>query len=190
MAVDTIAVDDVQPGVPARTHSTGGTDRCSTGSGNVLLFSCSNDLELTLVSEFDLSAERAAGVRRAETLARKINLLLDVIMSDSGKPYDYPAIRDGALKAGYYLSRTRWSLLKSGREQVVPDEALRAIATVFDVNPEYLLQDGGKLPERVEAELELLRSMRRAEVRNFAARALGPVDPEALRAIAKILDEE
>ncbi|MSR98460.1 hypothetical protein FYJ28_06430 [Arthrobacter sp. BL-252-APC-1A] len=64
------------------------------------------------------------------------------------------------------------------------------MAAVFDVDPEYLIQDGGKLPERVEAELELIRSMRRAEVRNFAARALGPVDPEALRAIAKILDED
>ena len=141
------------------------------------------------MSDFDLPPERAAGIRRAETLARKINLLLDVIMTESGKPFDYPAIRAGAEKAGYYLSRTRWSLLKSGHVQHVPEEALRAIASVFDVDPEYLIQEGGKLPERVEAELQLLRSMRRAEVRNFAARALGPVDPEALKAIAKILDE-
>ena len=142
------------------------------------------------MDDLGLSPERAAALRRAETLARKINLLLDVIMSDSGKPFDYAAIRDGAQKAGYYLSRTRWSLLKSGKEQVVPDEALRAIAAVFDVNPDYLLLEDGSLPERVEAELELLRSMRRAEVRSFAARALGPVDPEALKAIAKILDED
>ncbi|WP_251039356.1 hypothetical protein [Arthrobacter sp. ISL-72] len=142
------------------------------------------------MSDFDLSPQRATGIRRAETLARKINLLLDVIMSDTGKPFDYAAIRDGAQKFGYYLSRTRWQLLKSGKEQVVPDEALRAIASVFDVDPEYLIQEGGKLPERVEAELELIRSLRRAEVRNFAARALGPVDPEALKAIAKILDED
>ena len=142
------------------------------------------------MNEFDLPPERAAGIRRAETLARKINLLLDVIMTDSGRPFDYPAIRDGARKAGYYLSRTRWSLLKSGKEQVVPDDALRAIAAVFDVDPDYLLQEDGNLPKRVEAELELLRSMRRAEVRNVATRALGPVDPEALKAIAKILDED
>ncbi|MGY4541380.1 transcriptional regulator with XRE-family HTH domain [Arthrobacter sp. UYNi723] len=141
------------------------------------------------MNEFDLSPQRAAGIRRAETLARKINLLLDVIMSDTGKPFEYPEIRDAAQEAGYYLSRTRWTLLKSGKEQVVPEDALRAIAGVFDVDPEYLIQEDGKLPERVEAELELLRSLRRAEVRNFAARALGPVDPEALRAIAKILDE-
>lgn len=142
------------------------------------------------MNDFDLPKARQDGIRRAEILARKINLLLDVVPSDSGKPFDYPAIRDGAQKAGYYISRTRWSLLKAGREQVVPEEALEAIATVFDVDPQYLLQDDGKLPERVEAELELVRTLRRHEVRNFAARALGPVDPEALRAIAKILDEE
>lgn len=112
-------------------------------------------------------------------------------MAPNGKPYDYASIRDEAeSKAGYYISRTRWSLLKHAKEQVVPDEALVALAKVFDVNPEYLLQDDGRLPEQVEAELELLRSMRRAEVRNFAARALGPVDPEAMRAIAAILDGE
>lgn len=146
-------------------------------------------MELDLLSDFDLSPDQTTGMRRAETLARKINLLLDVIPSDTGKPFDYAAIRDGCQEFGYYLSRTRWQLLKAGKEQVVPDEALRAIASVFDVDPKYLLQEGGKLPERVEAELELIRSMRRAEVRNFAARALGPVDPEALRAIAQILDE-
>jgi transcriptional regulator with XRE-family HTH domain len=147
-------------------------------------------LELEFVSDFELSREQAAEMRRAETLSRKINLLLDVIMSDTGKPFDYIGIRDGAEKAGYYLSRTRWSLLKSGKIQVVPDEALEAIASVFGVEADYLIQENGKLPERVEAELELLKSLRRAEVRNFAARALGPVDPKALLAIAKILDEE
>lgn len=136
-----------------------------------------------------MSLDRSAGIRRAETLARKLSLLLDVIMSSTGKPYDYPAIRDAAKKDGYFLSRTRWSLLKAGKEQYVPDEALVAIARVFDVEPQYLLQEDGKLPEQVEAELELLRSLRLAEVRNFAARALGPVAPETLRAIAKILDE-
>jgi hypothetical protein len=142
------------------------------------------------VEDFELPTDRAAGVRRAETLARKIKLLLDTIPSESGKQFDYPAISAGAkAKYDYYISRTRWSLLKSGKEQVVPDECLRAIAGVFGVNPDYLLQDDGPVPEQVEAELALLRSMRRADVRNFAARALGPVDPEALRAITQILDE-
>lgn len=140
------------------------------------------------MDDLGLTPERAAGIRRAEALAGKINILLDVIMSDSGQPYDYSAIRDSAKEAtGYYISRTRWSLLKHGKEQVIPEEALRALAAVFDVDPEYLLQEDGKLPERVEAELELLRSLRRADVMNFAARALGPVDPELLKEIAKLI---
>ena len=142
------------------------------------------------MEDFELPTDRAAGVRRAETLARKVKLLLDTIPSESGKTFDYPAISAAAQeKFDYYISRTRWSLLKSGKEQVVPDECLRAIAGVFGVDPDYLIHDDGPVPEQVEAELALLRSLRRAEVRNFAARALGPVDPEALRAIAQILDE-
>jgi hypothetical protein len=142
------------------------------------------------VEDFEIPSDRAAGVKRAETLARKLKLLLDTIPSESGKPFDYPAMSAAAQeKFDYYISRTRWSLLKSGKEQVVPDDCLRAIAGVFGVDPDYLLYDDGPVPEQVDAELTLLRSLRRAEVRNFAARALGPVDPEGLRAIAKILDE-
>lgn len=141
------------------------------------------------MKDLDVSLDRSDGIRRAEILARKLSLLLDVIMAPNGKPFDYPAVRDAAQKEGYFLSRTRWSLLKAGKEQYVPYKALVAIAHVFDVNPEYLLQEDGNLPEQVEAELELLRSLRYAEVRNFAARALGPIAPEKLQAIAKILDE-
>jgi hypothetical protein len=46
------------------------------------------------------------------------------------------------------------------------------------------------MPQQVEVKLEQVRAKRRAEVRNFATRVLGPVDPEALSAIAKILDED
>ncbi|WP_258066523.1 helix-turn-helix transcriptional regulator [Arthrobacter sp. GMC3] len=140
------------------------------------------------MNDFVLSPERFAGVRRAETLAWKINLLLDTVMSGSGKPFDYNTIRDTAHAAGYSLSRTRWSLLKSGKEQVVRDETLRALAAVFDVDPEYLLEADGNLPEKVEVKLDDLRRTRRAEVRDFAARALGPVDPKALQRIVTILD--
>lgn len=143
------------------------------------------------MGKYEIPSRKAADLQRAELLARKINLLLDVIVSDNGKPYEYTAIRDAIKeKNGYFLSRTRWTLLKAGKVQVVPDEALRAIAVFFDVNPEYLIQDEGKMPERVEAELALIRSMRRAEVLDFAARALGPIDPDTLLEIAKILDDD
>jgi transcriptional regulator with XRE-family HTH domain len=139
----------------------------------------------------DLPTDRVATLHRAETLSRKVNLLLDVIMSPSGEPFEYTMVRDIAQeKTGYFLSRTRWSMLKQGRPQVVTEGTLRAVAAVFSVDAGYLLNENGNVPEQVQAELELLRSMRRSEVRDFAVRALGPVDPEAMRAIAKILDEQ
>ena len=131
----------------------------------------------------------ASRTQRAETLASKINILLNIVVSESGKPFDYAAIRDEARTAGYCISRTRWSLLKHGKVQVLPNELLSALATVFDVDAEYLLQEDGTLPQHVEAKLELLRRRRRAEVRKFAAQRLMPVDPEAFTAIARILDE-
>lgn len=128
-------------------------------------------------------------LRRAQVLARKINLLLDSRADESGQPYDYSAIEAGAIRVGAFISRTRWSMLKNGQVQVVPDECLRAIAEVFDVDSEYLLHENAELPAEVEAMLPQLRLKRLSEVRAFADRALGPVDPEGLRAITEILDQ-
>lgn len=128
-------------------------------------------------------------LRQAQILARKINLLLDAIVDGAGRPYDYPAIETAAEKTGYFISRTRWSRLKNGQFQVVPDECLRAIATVFGVAPEYLLREDAKLPAQVEVRLPQVRIKRLYEVRDFATKALGRLDPEGLSAITKILDQ-
>jgi transcriptional regulator with XRE-family HTH domain len=142
------------------------------------------------MDDFSLSPERIARLKRAEKLARKINLLLDAIMSDSGDPFDYPEIRDRAKEIGYDITRTRWSLLKNAKEQVVPVEALHAIAAVFDVPARYLVRDDARVPRQVEVKLEEVRKKRRADVRHYATRVLEPVDPEALKAILEILGDE
>lgn len=128
-------------------------------------------------------------LRRARILAGKVNLLLDAIPDGSGRPLNYRAIEVGTKEFGYYVSRTRWSLLKNGQLQEVPDECLHAVAAVFGVNSEYLLNEDAPLPPEVEAIVPHIRVDRRADVRDVAVRALGPVDPERLRAIGKILDE-
>jgi hypothetical protein len=150
-----------------------------------------NDLGMNTLDELEnLPPRRAAKIRQAAILSRKLNLLLDTIKTETGETYDHPSVSAAAMeKCGYFISRTRWTLLKAGREQAIPRDLLIAIATVFDVDPEYLLQEDGPLPEQVEAELKLLLDMRRAEVRTFAARALGDLDPEALSAISKILED-
>jgi transcriptional regulator with XRE-family HTH domain len=128
-------------------------------------------------------------LRQAQILARKITLLLDAMVDESGQPYDYPAIEAAAKRTGYEMSRTRWSMLKNGRIQVVPDECLRAIAAAFGVEPEYLLREDAKLPAQVEVKLPQVRIKRLYEVRDFATKALGRLDPEGLSAMRKILDQ-
>jgi transcriptional regulator with XRE-family HTH domain len=140
------------------------------------------------VNDFDLIPERGPGRRRAETLSRKVDLLLDTVMAENGQPFDYAAVRDAAQKSGLYVSREQWELLKAGKDQAFPEELLRALATVFGVSPEYLLQEDGTLSER-EAELILLRSMRRAGVRNFHACPGGHIESATLREIARHLDD-
>ena len=141
------------------------------------------------MNDFGLIPELGPGRRRPETLARKVELLLDTIPAENGKPFDYPAVRDVAQAHGFYVSRERWDLLKAGKEQTLPEDLLRALAGVFGVSPEYLLEEDGPVSERVEAELVLLRSMRRAGVRNFRACQSGQIDAATLREIAGILDE-
>lgn len=141
------------------------------------------------MNDFDLSTERGPGWRLAETLARKVDLLVDTIPAENGKPFDHPAVRDTAQAQGFYVSKEQWDSLKDGKEQALPEGLLRALARVFGVSPEYLLEEDGPVSERVEAELILLRSMGRAGVRNFRACQSGQINAATLREIARILDE-
>lgn len=127
---------------------------------------------------------------RAETLARKVNLLLDVVVAEGGKPYEFSDIQAGLRQHGYELSRTRWWRIRSGESlEVVPTEALVAIAKFFEIDPVYLTDETGELPERIERELQLLKRMRRNQLKNIAARTLGDIDIKTLEAINALLDE-
>lgn len=138
---------------------------------------------------FYYDSPHLGALRRAEVLARKINLLLDIRLAGSGKRFEFEEISKRAEKVGYRISRTRWSLLKNGGVQVVPEECLRALATAFDVHPGYLLDDAAGLPEDLTTSLPQVRLKRLAKVRDFAIRALGPVDPDGMKAITKVLDQ-
>ena len=128
-------------------------------------------------------------LHRAKTLAAKINLLLDIRADASGRQYTFPVIRAGAMKVGVSVSRTRWSLLKEGKVQVIPDDCLRAVAQVFDVDPEYLLSDDAELPAELALMLPQVRIKRISEVREFAMRSLAHVAPEVLSTITEVFDQ-
>jgi hypothetical protein len=137
----------------------------------------------------DLNAE---GVQReAEILARKLNLLVDVGTTEGHTP-TFREIADALADQGVQLSRSRWSYMVAGTGGIVRDAQLfRALSEFFGVDPRFLLGElEDDLPERVEAQLDLVRAMRLARVKTFATRALGDVSPDTLRAITRFLDED
>ena len=123
-------------------------------------------------------------------LARKLNLLLDVVVAEGNTPYTYRQIEAGLNERGLTLSRARWAYMITGEGPLVTDQALlTGIADFFRIPPEYMLGGGGDLPERVDAQLVFVKNLRVQRVVSFAARMLGDVSPETLRSITELLNE-
>ena len=131
------------------------------------------------------------GEERARTeLARKLNLLVDVITAPNGKPVTYRLISEHLASRGIRLSRARWIYMLSGTRWTVTDRALlTGIAGYFEIDPRYLTETDGDVPSRVEAALQYVRAERLGAVRLYAARKLGDVSPETLERLTAILDE-
>jgi hypothetical protein len=124
-------------------------------------------------------------------LARKLNLLLDVVVAEGNTPYTYRQIEAGLKERGLTLSRARWAYMITGEGPLVTDPALLAgIADFFRIPPEYMLGSDDDLPARVDAQLSFVKSLRVARVVTFAARMLGDVSPETLRSITELLEDE
>lgn len=124
-------------------------------------------------------------------LARKLNLLLDVVVAEGNTPYTYKQIAAGLQEKGLSLSRARWAYMITGDGALVTDvDLLTGIGEFFRIPPEYLLGSDGDLPERVDSQLAFVKSLRAKRVVNFAARILGDVSPETLRSITALLTED
>ena len=79
----------------------------------------------------------------------------------------------------------------NGHRHVQDPAVFEGLAAYFDVDTDFLMgADGAITPEKVTAQLDLVRSMRAAKVKSYAARTLGDISPKALHAITKFLDEE
>ena len=120
-------------------------------------------------------------------LARRLNLLLDVVVAERGQPVTFREVQAKLQDKGIKLSRARWFYMKDGTGRLVSDPALlRALCEIFNVDPTYLLGgDGADLPQRIDSQLEFVKSLRAARVKTFAARTLGDVSPETLQAITE-----
>ena len=125
-------------------------------------------------------------------LARRLNLLLDVVVAERGQPVTFREVQEKLADKGIKLSRARWFYMKDGTGRLVSDPALLgALCEIFNVDPAYLLgSDDADLPQRIDSQLEFVKSLRAARVKTFAARTLGDVSPETLRAIIEYLNKD
>lgn len=127
----------------------------------------------------------------AEDLAKRLRLLLDVVIVESGVEPTYSQIADYLRGRGISLSRSRWTYMVNGHRYVQDPEVFEGLAAFFDVDVEFLRgTKGAKVPDKVSAQLDLVRSMRVAKVKSYAARTLGDISPKALHAISDFLDSE
>jgi hypothetical protein len=125
-------------------------------------------------------------------LARRLNLLLDVVVAERGQPVTFREVQEKLANKGIKLSRARWFYMKDGTGRLVSDPALlSALCEIFNVDPSYLTDsNGADIPERIDSQLEFVKSLRAARVKTFAARTLGDVSPETLRAITEYLNKD
>lgn len=127
----------------------------------------------------------------AEDLAKRLRLLLDVAITESGSEPTYAQIAVFLEKRGVSLSRSRWTYMVNGHRYVQDPALFEGLAAFFDVDAAFLLgEDGVATPDKVTAQLDLVRAMRAAKVKSYAARTLGDISPKALQAISRFLDEE
>ncbi len=122
-------------------------------------------------------------------LARRLNLLLDVVVAERGQPVTFREVQQKLAEKGIKLSRARWFYMKDGTRALVTDKkVLTAICELFDVDSSYLLDlDSDVLPRSIEARLEFVKALRVSRVQAFAARTLADVAPETLDAITDFL---
>lgn len=121
------------------------------------------------------------------TLGQRLRLLVDLHTVERGEEPTFNELAAALEARGIGLSRARWSYMLNGHRDVDDPRVLTAIAEHFEVDASFLT-DMGPMPDRLAAQLDLIRAMREAKVSAFAARALGDVSPSALNAITAHLD--
>jgi len=127
-----------------------------------------------------------AGQPQGRTFAAKLDVLFRTV-HPSGGEYTHDEVARAIKGAGGpTISATYvWQLRKGLRDNPTKNH-IEALATFFGVPPAYFLDDA--VAERIDAELELLVSLRDASVRQVALRASG-LSPDSLRAIVDMIEQ-
>lgn len=127
----------------------------------------------------------------AELLEKRLRLLLDVKAAETGTEPSFSEIAAFLKERGTNLSRSRWTYMVNGHRKVDDADVFTGLAEFFDIDVDFLTGDSDvSTPEKVNAQLDLVRAMRAAKVKSYATRTLGDLAPETLEAITKFLEEE
>lgn len=131
------------------------------------------------------------GTLDPKTLAQRLNLLLDIEEANRGTSVQFAELEDYVDGAGSSLSRAKWTYMLAGNGRRNRDtHLLEALASFFHTESQFLLEDG-PVPEQIKAQMSLVRALRAARVKGFAARTFqGDLSPNALERIAEVLQEE
>ena len=80
----------------------------------------------------------------AEDLAKRLRLLLDVAITESGSEPTYAQIAAFLEKRGINLSRSRWTYMVNGHRYVQDPALFEGLAAFFDVDAAFLLGEDGR----------------------------------------------
>jgi len=128
-------------------------------------------------------AENADPPRRS--LAEKLDHLFATVHPAKGE-YTHQQVADAILEAGGpTISATYLWQLRNGKRDNPTMRHLEALSMFFGVPPTYFFDD--EVTERIDAELELLASLRDASVRQIALRAAG-LSKESIGTIVDMID--
>lgn len=126
----------------------------------------------------------------AVILSKRLRLLLDVVSAERGSEPTFMQIATHFASRGVNLSRSRWTYMVNGHRYVKDPAAFEGLAEFFDVPVDFISGADNETPEKVIAQLDLVRSVRAAKVKSYAARTLGDISPGALRAISQYLNSD
>lgn len=136
-----------------------------------------------------LPTSRTNGADDTESpaLASKINRLFETMHRKDDAPLSNAAAAEQITeKTGVPISAAYIWQLRAGRKTNPTVTHLQAIAEFFGVPPSYLIDQG--VDPKVDAQLELLQSMRDAGVLDLAMRASG-LTPESIKSLRAMIDQ-
>lgn len=124
----------------------------------------------------------------ARTLAQKLDRLFDVVRPSGAPEATYREVAAAiAARGGASISASYIWQLRTGVKDNPTIKHLQGLADYFDVSPAYFLDEHEA--ERIDSELEVLRTLRDAGVRTIALRA-AELSPESLGLVQDLIERE